>query len=611
MKRITAGAGILFGVLGTTMADAAIAAGTATPIKHVIVIIGENRGFDHLFGLYRPRQGQTIDNLLSKGILTAHGSPGPHFGDAAQAQAKPQGQYFVSAAAKTPYATLPPPDLAGTMNLGTDKNPMPGYGYGTPAAFATDAAAAAVERDLAPADIHLMTTGTTGLATREGPDTRIAHATALPNGPFRLTGHDLPYDAYTGDTVHRFFQMWQQSNCSAAHATTANPSGCLNDLYPWVATTARNTNRGGGSSMGVYDMEAGDAPYLKQLADTYTLADNYHQPAMGGTMIQHHYLGAGDALFYSDGKGRPAVPPKHIANPEPRVGTDNEYAADGAYVACGDRQQPGVGAVVDYLAHLPRPLKSGCEPGHYYVVNNLGPAWLDDGTPTSGEFVVPPSHVRTIGDALTERHISFAFYGGGYAAASAGKTATFCPICGPFAYSASMNAPESRRLHLRDVQDFMAEAANGILPSVSYVKPDGWLDGHPQTSKVSLFEAFTRNVVSRIEANPKLFADTAIFVTFDETGGYWDSGYMQPIDFFGDGPRVPMIVISPFSRGGRVVHTYYDHVSILKFIERNWGLPALTRRSRDRLPNPKTAPGNPYVPVNSPAIGDLFEMFTF
>ena len=72
-----------------------------------------------------------------------------------------------------------------------------------------------------------------------------------------------------------------------------------------------------------------------------------------------------------------------------------------------------------------------------------------------------------------------------------------------------------------------------------------------------------------------------------------------------------MIVVSPFSRGGKVVHSYSDHASILKFIERNWGLVPLTARSRDNLPNPVTSHDNPYVPVNSPAIGDLFDMFHF
>jgi phospholipase C len=85
---------------------------------------------------------------------------------------------------------------------------------------------------------------------------------------------------------------------------------------------------------------------------------------------------------------------------------------------------------------------------------------------------------------------------------------------------------------------------------------------------------------------------------------------MQPLDFFGDATRIPFFVFSFYSRGGRVVHTYYDHVSILKFIERNWSLLPLTGRSRDGLPNP-TSSADPYVPGNSPAIGDLMDMFNF
>jgi phospholipase C len=69
--------------------------------------------------------------------------------------------------------------------------------------------------------------------------------------------------------------------------------------------------------------------------------------------------------------------------------------------------------------------------------------------------------------------------------------------------------------------------------------------------------------------------------------------------------------VSKFTKGGHINHTYGDHVSILKFIERNWGLPPLTARSRDNFPNPKSARDNPYVPLNSPALGDLFDMFQF
>ncbi len=92
---------------------------------------------------------------------------------------------------------------------------------------------------------------------------------------------------------------------------------------------------------------------------------------------------------------------------------------------------------------------------------------------------------------------------------------------------------------------------------------------------------------------------------------FYDSGYIQPIDFFGDGPRTVMIAVSPFAKFGYVDHTYSDHASIIKFIERNWGLKPLSKRSRDNLPNPSTLSTAPYVPTNSPAIGDLMSMFQF
>jgi phospholipase C len=93
-----------------------------------------------------------------------------------------------------------------------------------------------------------------------------------------------------------------------------------------------------------------------------------------------------------------------------------------------------------------------------------------------------------------------------------------------------------------------------------------------------------------------------VFITWDEAGGYWDSGFVQIFDYFGDGTRLPLLVLSPYSTGGKIDHAYADHVSLLKFIERNWHLPPLTNRSRDNLPNPKATRQNPYVPTNMPAL---------
>ena len=114
-----------------------------------------------------------------------------------------------------------------------------------------------------------------------------------------------------------------------------------------------------------------------------------------------------------------------------------------------------------------------------------------------------------------------------------------------------------------------------------------------------------------VKANPALWASTAIIVTFDEGGGYYDSGYVQPLDFFGDGTRIPVLVVSPYTTPGHISHSYTDHVSILKFIEANWHLAPVTNRSRDNFPNPVATKSNPYVPLNTPAIGDLMDLFNF
>jgi phospholipase C len=174
-----------------------------------------------------------------------------------------------------------------------------------------------------------------------------------------------------------------------------------------------------------------------------------------------------------------------------------------------------------------------------------------------------------------------------------------------------MGNAAQRTAHIKDATDFFAAVDNGTLPAVSLVKPDGLLDGHPGSSKEDLFEGMVRKIMDHLTANPKLFATTVLFITMDEGGGFYDSGYIQPLDFFGDGPRIPLIAVSPFTRGGHVSHTYTDHVSILKFIERNWDLRPLSRRSRDNLPNPRSDRDDPYVPRNSPAIGDLFDLFDF
>jgi phospholipase C len=583
---------------------------TATPIKHIIIIVGENRSFDHLFATYVPKHREEgLLNLLSEGIVNADGTPGPNFANGHQFQVTSPpngGKYFVSAnkSQKALYNTLPPPDLGGVQNP----------------PFAAVLQLPGGDPGLPPQDQFLFGTGATGLVATLGPDTRITNVNTLPPGPFQMTGPTMPYDAYTADTIHQYFQMYQQMDCAidAEHVTPRNPTGCLHDLHSAITTTYATppgvTPHDAGQTMASFNMQQGDAPITKRLADLYTISDNYHQPVMGGTGPDSVPLGFADQVFFSDGNGNAITPPAStIYNPDPQPNTLNLYTQRAQWFDCSDPTHSGIAAILNYLSRLPYKLNPKCDPGKHVNAVNINPAFTPQGTVQTGAVghVIPPVTMPSIGDLLNAKNIPWKYYGGGYNVSGTGTPldGSYCNICNPFEYQ--VNYPALRADHMRDVTDLFVDLKNGTLPAVSYVKPDGLMDGHPASSKWDLFEAFVDNIITLAQSNKEQWKETAIFVTDDEGGGYYDSGFIQPVDFFGTGPRIPMIAVSPFSTGGHVTHVYGEHSSFVKFVERNWGLGKLTSRSRDNLPNPTRNRFNPYIPANMPAIGDLFDMFDF
>ena len=671
---------------------------TATPIKHVIVIIGENRSFDHVFATYVPKPGQTVWNLLSEGIVKADGRPGPNFYKYEQHAAVDQvPDAFVLNPPKVsfPNNALPAPLVGGpTVSYIPTTNPL----TGTPlTADQQMDDAAKTEAGLPSNYTPLLLTGGTG-QTSKTPDQRIADVNSLPPGPFQLTNRKtFFYDDYAASPVHRFYQMWQQLDCSREHVTWDNPSGCDASLFPWVEVTVGAGSNGvapatnfnieyvkggvttgeGSTSMGFYNVQRGDVPYLKSLADDYAMSDNFHQSVNGGTGANHIMLGHGDMIWFSDGNGQAEQPPHgvntgasngvkldEVENPNPLGGTNNWYTEDGygggsygspaygggSYSNCADPTQPGTAAVVKYLQSLPKPVDPHCQVGHYYLLNNYNPGYFGQGenafTDTSAlntTFTVPPSSTPSLGDDLIANNISWKYYGDQWnnyagnqqlgipedkyevnygAVGSLNQLGTaliqyadeYCNICNPFQYDTSIMAnPAVRTAHIDDITGpggLYSDIKDGALPAVSFVKPSAFVDGHPSSSKLDLFEGFTQKIVEMVQDSP-YWKDTAIFITFDEGGGYYDSGYVQPLDFFGDGTRIPFIVVSGYTHAGHISHEYTDHVSILKFIERNWKIGPVSKRSRDNYPNPITERGNAYVPVNGPAIGDLFDLFDF
>jgi phospholipase C len=676
---------------------------TTSPIKHVIVIIGENRSYDHVFATYVPKTGQTTMNLLSEGIIKADGTPGPNFEKAHQRAAVDLGEKRGG----DPFLMSPP-----KLDFGGDVLPAPLVGGAKDSYIPNDSIslAEASENGLPANYYQFLVSGGTGL-TSDTPDTRITNVNDLPAGPFQLTNKKLfDYNAYAASPVHRFYQMWQQLDCSREHVTEENGSGCNAKLFSWVEVTVGAGTNGlaqpanfdinylpgakttgeGSTALGFYNVQQGDVPYFKSLADTYAMSDNFHQSVEGGTGANHIMFGHGDMIFFSDGEGHAKEPPHNVTvdpgtpnagkvdeveNPNPAAGTNNWYSEDGygggsfgspsfgggSYSNCADPTQNGVSSVVKYLQSLPRPVDPHCEVGHYYLLNNYNPGYFGQGenafadeSPDNTVFTIPPSSVPSIGDTLLKHDISWKYYGDQWndyagvgnpnqalcnppalvkncfipedkyqinygAAGSAnplGQNITnadeYCNICNPFQYDTSIMAnAKVREAHIQDTLNLYADIANNSLPAVSIVKPSGFVDGHPSSSKLNLFEGFVQKIVEAVQANPKLWAETAIFITEDEGGGYYDSGYVQPLDFFGDGTRIIFLAVSPFSKGGKIAHNYSDHVSILKFIERNWSLPPVSHRSRDNFPNPITEGKNVYVPVNGPAISDLFELFDF
>jgi acid phosphatase len=540
---------------------------TTTPIEHLIVVVGENLSFDNLFGTYRPKSGATIHNLLSVGIVNADASPGPEFAKAAQRRAEVRDAYEVTPRIVGSYGMLPQPGTAWAV--GQPRN----------------------------------------VADKRFPE-------LLPNGPFQITRY-VDYTTYVGDPVHRFFQMWQQID------------GGRLDLFVWVDETsgegsqnradpASGTNQGA-VAMGFYNMAAGDAPYFRELAAAYALSDNHHQPVMGGTGANFQALATGHAIAYWQEGALATPPPNQIENPNPLTGTNNWYTqsgyTSGSYTRCSDPQEPGIAAIRRYLATLPYPSfnDGNCEPGAYYLVNNYSAGFSPTGEPAAlGPHVyrIPPQAQPTIAEALTRNGVSWKWYSGGRN--GAGLTPReYCGVCDPLTFSSAiMSGP--LKANLQDHAALFADLENsGNMPAVGFVIPPNSESGHPASSTVARYEQFLRRLIDKVQSNPELWAKAAIIVTVDEGGGYWDSGYIQILDAFGDGTRIPLIAISPFARKGAVDHTYTDHVSILKFIEANWRLAPLSARSRDHLPNPIADPADPYVPANRPAIGDLISLFQF
>jgi acid phosphatase len=389
----------------------------------------------------------------------------------------------------------------------------------------------------------------------------------LPNAPFRIDAPPVGVSAadIEPDPIHAFYQNQEQIN------------GGRNNMFAAMSTV-------GGSVMGYHD---GSRMRLWQWAKDYTLADNFFMAAFGGSYLNHLWLICACTARDADAP-------------------DSERAkldADGRLA-----KRPGSPSAKDGAVAI---VNSGRVSPDGYLVNTTQPAYQPSGVPPapggnpddadrsgSPQWATPspPLTLTTVGDTLSAKGVTWAWYAGGWNLALAdGRQPPdarrkviyssedgglqFQPHHQPFNYFARYAPGTAERAgHLKDGEDFFRDIDRGTLPQVAFYKPVGRFNQHPGYADLVSGDAHIADLLERLRHSPQ-WDGMAVIVTYDENGGFWD--HVPPPagpgwgDRWGPGSRIPTLIISPYARRGHVDHTAYDTTSVLKFITRRFDLEPL------------------------------------
>ncbi|MHB8317837.1 MAG: alkaline phosphatase family protein [Acidimicrobiales bacterium] len=158
--------------------------------------------------------------------------------------------------------------------------------------------------------------------------------------------------------------------------------------------------------------------------------------------------------------------------------------------------------------------------------------------------------------------------------------------------------------HIQDLTNFFASAHSGHLPAVSWVLPNNYDSEHPP-ALVSAGQSYVTNVINAVMKSPD-WNSTAIFVTWDDWGGFYDGVKPPTVDALGYGIRVPALVISPYAKAGYVDHQTLSFDAYLKFIEQDFLGGATLNPKTDGRPDPR-----PDVRENAKILGNLVSDFNF
>jgi phospholipase C len=279
------------------------------------------------------------------------------------------------------------------------------------------------------------------------------------------------------------------------------------------------------------------------------------------------------------------------------------------------------------------------------IYGDLDPAY-DDCSDSSHTSTSPVGVLtgRNIGDLLNTRHVTWGWFQGGFAPTSTNgagyavcgssheniggiAAADYSPHHNPFEYYKSTANPKhlpptseaaigrtDQANHEYDLSDFYETIKDGNMPAVSFLKAAEYQDAHPGYSDPLDEQNFIVNTVNQIEQS-KYWSSTAIVITYDDSDGWYDHQDSPRVngsdttadaavctstptrlgrypDRCGYGPRLPLVVISPYTRSNYVSHNVTDQSSIIKFVEDNWlGGKRIGGGSYDAIAGSLDAPG--------------------
>jgi len=392
----------------------------------------------------------------------------------------------------------------------------------------------------------------------------VNHDVALPLIPYDFTQY-IAQDAKTGDIIHRFYHEQLQID----NGVLESKLGDLDKFATW------SDNPG----LVLSYIDATNLPE-GQVAQQYTLCDNFFHSAYGGSFLNHQWLISAQSPPWTT-----AIPAGFQSswNPATETLNDSNLTIDGHYAV--NTTQP-----------LLAPFSSNTTTSKRLLINNTDRN--------------APGYTVTIGNRLDDANISWKWYSGGWNAALQNnvnaandpniifqfhhQAFAYYTKYAPFETAPTADYTSTPPLnpattgpnsHLQDESQFLVDLQNNTVPAVVFIKPAGRDNEHPGYTDEVKGQQHVADLVNAIR-NSKIWNQTAIIITYDENGGRWDH-VPPPVrnDGWGTGVRVPAIVISPFARKGYIDHEQYETVSILKLIEFRFNLQPLAARDADSAVN--------------------------